>query len=240
MRDDETGLYQVRARYYSPTLRRFISEDPSGLSAGINQFAYGGNDPINFSDPTGLDRCYITYETRTESGVLLGTYRESVPCPQEGSSISDSPWGDPTIPITSISTVTVALTMAKIARAQSAAAKYEKCATEVGFFLVSGAADLAGAGALKAGIKAFQSIRSQRALASMFARGSLQNLTHSWKARVGAINVSAYGASYVQGLSDWNGLPMQLLKGQIANGFELLPIVGTGIQAVKAYEACFE
>ena len=30
--NDATGLYYYRARYYSPTLRRFISEDPLGLA----------------------------------------------------------------------------------------------------------------------------------------------------------------------------------------------------------------
>ena len=32
---DETGLYYLRGRYYSPTLGRFISEDPAGLGANI-------------------------------------------------------------------------------------------------------------------------------------------------------------------------------------------------------------
>jgi RHS repeat-associated protein len=32
--DGATGLYYYRARYYSPPLGRFISEDPLGLSAG--------------------------------------------------------------------------------------------------------------------------------------------------------------------------------------------------------------
>jgi RHS repeat-associated protein len=34
--DSETGLCYTRARYYDPTLRRFISEDPIGLAGGIN------------------------------------------------------------------------------------------------------------------------------------------------------------------------------------------------------------
>jgi RHS repeat-associated protein len=54
--DDATGLYYYRARYYSPTLQRFISEDPIGLAGGINLFAYVGNDPISFRDPSGLEK----------------------------------------------------------------------------------------------------------------------------------------------------------------------------------------
>lgn len=52
--NDETGLYYYRARYYSPELQRFISEDPIGLAWGINLYAYVGNNPVNFVDPLGL------------------------------------------------------------------------------------------------------------------------------------------------------------------------------------------
>jgi len=54
---DATGLYYHRARYYSPTMGRFISEDPIGLAAGDgNLYAYVGNDPNDFADPFGLDK----------------------------------------------------------------------------------------------------------------------------------------------------------------------------------------
>ena len=51
--DPETGLYYMRARYYDPALGRFVSEDPLGLAAGINQYIYGGNNPVNYRDPSG-------------------------------------------------------------------------------------------------------------------------------------------------------------------------------------------
>lgn len=53
--NDGTGLYYYRARYYSPTLHRFISEDPIGLAAGVDFFTYTGNNPIDLNDPYGLD-----------------------------------------------------------------------------------------------------------------------------------------------------------------------------------------
>lgn len=59
--DSETGLYYNRARYYDPQLKRFISEDPIGLDGGINQYAYAANDPVNASDPSGLE-CHWTKE----------------------------------------------------------------------------------------------------------------------------------------------------------------------------------
>jgi len=52
--NDNTGLYYYRARYYSPGLKRFISEDPIGLLGGINFYQYVGNSPINWADLLGL------------------------------------------------------------------------------------------------------------------------------------------------------------------------------------------
>jgi RHS repeat-associated protein len=52
--NDGTDLYYYRARYYSPSLQRFISEDPIGLGGGINLYAYVSNDPGNLTDPEGL------------------------------------------------------------------------------------------------------------------------------------------------------------------------------------------
>jgi len=54
-RDPLTGLMFYRARWYDSQVGRFISEDPIGLAGGINQFAYVGNNPLNATDPLGLD-----------------------------------------------------------------------------------------------------------------------------------------------------------------------------------------
>jgi len=43
------------ARWYDPQARRFISEDPIGLNGGINLYAYVGNNPVNATDPSGLE-----------------------------------------------------------------------------------------------------------------------------------------------------------------------------------------
>jgi RHS repeat-associated protein len=55
--DSETGLYYKRARYYDPAVGRFISEDPVGLAGGINGYVFANNNPINATDPYGL-QCY--------------------------------------------------------------------------------------------------------------------------------------------------------------------------------------
>jgi RHS repeat-associated protein len=66
--NDGTGLYYYRARYYSPELQRFISEDPIltshnsyiyipllfGDPVALHKYLYAANNPINYSDPEGF------------------------------------------------------------------------------------------------------------------------------------------------------------------------------------------
>jgi len=54
--DPETGLTYLNARYYDPTLARFIQPDwwdPADPAVGTNRYAYSLNDPVNKSDPSG-------------------------------------------------------------------------------------------------------------------------------------------------------------------------------------------
>jgi RHS repeat-associated protein len=53
--DDESDLNFYRARYYDPSVARFISQDPIGFEAGdANVYRYVGNGPTNATDPSGL------------------------------------------------------------------------------------------------------------------------------------------------------------------------------------------
>jgi RHS repeat-associated protein len=52
--DTATNLYCYRARYYSASLGRFISEDPLGLGGGINTYAYVHENPLSRIDRLGL------------------------------------------------------------------------------------------------------------------------------------------------------------------------------------------
>jgi RHS repeat-associated protein len=48
------GLYYYKARFYAPQLGRFLQTDPVGGADDLNLYAYVGNNPINFTDPSGL------------------------------------------------------------------------------------------------------------------------------------------------------------------------------------------
>ncbi len=52
--DAETGLFYNFHRYYDPASGRYINKDPIGLLGGLNHYEYTHN-PINWSDPLGLD-----------------------------------------------------------------------------------------------------------------------------------------------------------------------------------------
>ncbi len=51
---DASGLYYYRARYYLPSIGRFLTPDPIGLAGGVNPYVYVGSNPVNFTDPFGL------------------------------------------------------------------------------------------------------------------------------------------------------------------------------------------
>ncbi len=62
------GFYEYRARAYHPGLGRFMSEDPKLFDAGdYNFFRYCHNDPIDFTDPMGLDEAAPTHSPRETS-----------------------------------------------------------------------------------------------------------------------------------------------------------------------------
>ncbi|WP_019909770.1 RHS repeat-associated core domain-containing protein [Paenibacillus sp. HW567] len=55
--DPETGLYYLRARYYDPSIGRFLNEDTyeGQIDNPLTQnlYTYVGNNPLIFSDPSG-------------------------------------------------------------------------------------------------------------------------------------------------------------------------------------------
>ena len=64
-RDAESGLDNFGARYYSSSMGRFMSPDPSGLMyanaanpQSLNLYSYALNNPLRMIDPTGLTSCF--------------------------------------------------------------------------------------------------------------------------------------------------------------------------------------
>jgi RHS repeat-associated protein len=56
--NDSTGTLSLnyRTRSYSPTLHRFLKEDPILFAGGsVNPYTYVGDSPLNFIDPLGLE-----------------------------------------------------------------------------------------------------------------------------------------------------------------------------------------
>ncbi len=68
--DGDTNLYYYRARYYSPSLNRFVSEDPLRLGGGMNTYAYTRGNPISRKDPTGLLDLF-GYNSTTAQGLSI-------------------------------------------------------------------------------------------------------------------------------------------------------------------------
>jgi RHS repeat-associated protein len=66
IKDKDTGLNYMQARYYDPNIGRFLSVDPvtftaSGGNPGyFNRYSYTQNNPINATDPTGMASCFAS------------------------------------------------------------------------------------------------------------------------------------------------------------------------------------
>jgi RHS repeat-associated protein len=54
-RDEESGLYYYGARYYAASVGRWVSCDPSGLTAGPNLYLFCSSNPTSHKDRTGFE-----------------------------------------------------------------------------------------------------------------------------------------------------------------------------------------
>lgn len=74
--DDEMGLVNMRGRMYDPRLGRFLSPDPvvgnSGASQTLNAYSYVINNPMRYTDPSGLYPSYVSSTYGPAIGVGVG------------------------------------------------------------------------------------------------------------------------------------------------------------------------
>ncbi len=96
--DDDTGLYYLNARYYSPKWRRFLSPDSTEYLApetvnGLNLYCYCGNDPINVWLPQQKISDNPVYHTSK-----LGYLRRSISCNVQGGIHWTNQWLDTGMP----------------------------------------------------------------------------------------------------------------------------------------------
>jgi RHS repeat-associated protein len=83
--DRDTGLVRFGARDYDAQTGRWTAKDPLLFGGGqANLYAYAGNDPVNYSDPTGLDPCSGLTNTgiHVSSGLTQTGIRASSALPQ--------------------------------------------------------------------------------------------------------------------------------------------------------------
>ena len=71
--DSTTGMYYYGARYYEPRFSIFVSVDPL-VDQTMEPYLYVGNNPIMFTDPTGMSKDGIdTKYKRSDGRTLLNT-----------------------------------------------------------------------------------------------------------------------------------------------------------------------
>ncbi len=88
--DSDTGDLYIRARQYWPTIARWLSQDPLGLTNRINLYSYAGAEPVNNVDPTGLKEegshtyrlacCFVESFAKCGSSMLPGRAAASASC----------------------------------------------------------------------------------------------------------------------------------------------------------------
>jgi RHS repeat-associated protein len=67
----DTGLIYLRARVYDPATAQFLSRDPL-VPLTREPYAYGGDNPTSFSDPTGLLTFGICVNWEVALGIRVG------------------------------------------------------------------------------------------------------------------------------------------------------------------------
>lgn len=75
-RDSESGFYDLRARYYAPTLGRFLGRDRwAGIRTApmaLNREIYASDNPLRWTDPSGLVTIGGCFSGAAGAGLYVG------------------------------------------------------------------------------------------------------------------------------------------------------------------------
>lgn len=75
--DPGTQLYYLRARYYDPSVGRFLTVDPLAgtavASLGANRYGYANANPLSYTDPAGLSAKKQQSQTTSTASELLSS-----------------------------------------------------------------------------------------------------------------------------------------------------------------------
>ena len=88
--DGVTGQYYLRARYYNPIVGRFLQEDVY-QGDGLNLYAYCGNNPVRYYDPSGYSKTPEVYNTGCPGATTNDDGKERI---DAGIPLRDVPDGD--------------------------------------------------------------------------------------------------------------------------------------------------
>jgi RHS repeat-associated protein len=253
-RDATTGLYYMRARWYDSQTGRFVSEDPIGLAGGINPYVYADNDPVNYSDPFGLQpsRCREGYRWaihNDESGVEFYCAQQlpGVTVTARGSASGFSAnFGNPNARGGSLGsagsgegphgwssggrgTAATNVTTTASTRLQS------KCSRAVAGAGINILSDYVGFGAVRGAVAGWTGFRHASALAGQLAPGSLRS---NWQIRGTVSGAAGLVEGQALGVSFLDGLVVNTATGPIESVWHALPISGSVLSVVGAFGAC--
>jgi len=77
--DARLKLYYYWARWYSPSLGRFLERDPIGVKDDVNLYAYVGNNPVGWSDAYGREKALVIARLRWFGNSIITDGRQSLP-----------------------------------------------------------------------------------------------------------------------------------------------------------------